>query len=905
MNPSRVRRALPSKAKEGGVNNAIFVGFLGVLFLVPWVIGGNYPFVRSIILGFWGVLLVLSGFGGVRPQLTNALTAVGLIFFGFAGLQLAALGNLGFVNLGIGPHTVCWWESEARATELLIPFLTFILGLALFNHPRRVDGFFTMVLGLGMAVSFFGTSQRLAWNGRVYWFYELLQGGLPFGPFVNRNNAGGFLLICLGAVFYFLARAAIVNQRERAFADFIPNRRKSWLLNFKERFLRGFASVETTSMYVLIASIVIVLGVVASLSRGAIVGLFISVALGLLLIVRVRPMGLFFAGVIFALATVVAIWSEQLDAIQGRVDSLVDIQEAAEPRFAHWRTVWPYVCDNWVWGSGLGTYRLAYPEYHTETVFTRWFQHAENQYLEALAEGGIIGLTCYLAIFVVGFGWCLKLLRQKSSTSVATGVAGGVVLTGQMLTSFFDFGLFQPANQILFASVLGAIYGQLKYVGHLNDLKHGLPTGMATSPHPLIATVAMLTLGVVGLGAAFNYLPVDCREMASRYHLGFEPAAKMPVEDLHRAEQLLTFAKSRRLQDPFVYFELGKLDVLKYRVSEFDRLWKLFLENDANREPATPEEARDRRMNRLFGVDATLAAPVREVWQVATITNLHRLGRFLYKQPQPDEFQKLAAEIQNSPLRQAYENFQQAITYWPKLGRFYFPPAELAVLMGESPAVERQLVDDALSLCPTDPEVLFNIGLLFHNSGDDQRASTLWNKCLGYTRKYDEAIINICRNEMPAGVFLKDVLPADPDYLFWLTQKYFSRDEDVLPRRMLMGHTEQIIKKLAKTDASNYYWIGELNRFRGNLETAVENLTQAVDAEPERFRWRLSLVYALREQGRWSEAREQLKRCKLLPDANQELVIRLLNQIRRLESREKIQGPPVETPTATTVTEKK
>ena len=888
MNPSRLRTTRTSENKRNMAKNAIFFGFLLVLVVVPWVIGGNYPFVRTVVLGILGGLLVLSGFFGLRPRLANGLVFIGMVAFVIAGLQLAGLGNFGYVNLGNGFHTVCWSETASRAIELLIPFLAFILGLALFDHPHRVDRFFVVVLGLGMAVSFFGIAQRLAWNGRVYWFYELLQGGLPFGPFVNRNNAGGFLLICLGAVFYFLTRAAIVNQRERAFADFIPNRRKSWLLNFKERFLRGFASVETTSMYVLIASIVIVLGIVASLSRGAIVGLFISASLGMLLIFRVRPAGLLFSSVVFLLAMVVAIWSEQLDAIQSRVDSLVDIQEAAEPRFAHWRTVWPYVCDNWVWGSGLGTYRLVYPEYQTETMFTRWFQHAENQYLEALAESGVVGLTCYLSTFFIGILWCICLLRQKSSTSVATGVAGFVVLAGQILTSFFDFGLFQPANQLLLASVLAAIYGQKKYVDNLNDIKHGSP-GTRSAISSVFATVATLCIGAIGIGAAYQYLPVDCREMAARFHLGFEPAAQMPVKDLELSEQLLQYAKTRRPQDPFVHFEFGKLNVLKYRVSEFDRLWKIYLENDANREPATPEEARSRRMKRLFGVDSPLVAPVREVWQVATITNLHRLGRFLHKQSKPDEFQKLAAEIQDSPLRQAYADFQQAIAVWPKLGRFYFPPAELAVLMGDHPDVERELADEALGLCPTDPELLFNVGLLSHNSGDDHQASSLWNRVLRYTRKYDESIINICRNEMPAGIFLKDVLPEDPDYLFWMTQKYFSRDEDVLPRRMIMGHIEQIIKKLAKSDASNYYWTGELHRFRGNLEAAVDCLTKAVEAEPQRFRWRLSLAYALRDQSRWGEAREQLKRCKLLQDANQELVIRLLNQIRRLESREMIQ----------------
>jgi len=51
----------------------------------------------------------------------------------------------------------------------------------------------------GVAIAFFGLVQQLTWNGRLFWQVPLEQGGEPFGPFVDRNHAGGFLTLCLAA----------------------------------------------------------------------------------------------------------------------------------------------------------------------------------------------------------------------------------------------------------------------------------------------------------------------------------------------------------------------------------------------------------------------------------------------------------------------------------------------------------------------------------------------------------------------------------------------------------------------------------------------------------------------------------------------------------------------------------
>ena len=41
-------------------------------------------------------------------------------------------------------------------------------------------------------MSIFGILQYLTFNGKLYWFRVMRFGGIPFGPYVNRNHFAGF-----------------------------------------------------------------------------------------------------------------------------------------------------------------------------------------------------------------------------------------------------------------------------------------------------------------------------------------------------------------------------------------------------------------------------------------------------------------------------------------------------------------------------------------------------------------------------------------------------------------------------------------------------------------------------------------------------------------------------------------
>src|SRR5437879_6333738 len=65
----------------------------------------------------------------------------------------------------------------------------------------------------GFLVSLFAVLQHLTSNGKLYWFREISSGGLPFGPYVNRNHFAGFaeLILPLALVPLVLGRV----RRER------------------------------------------------------------------------------------------------------------------------------------------------------------------------------------------------------------------------------------------------------------------------------------------------------------------------------------------------------------------------------------------------------------------------------------------------------------------------------------------------------------------------------------------------------------------------------------------------------------------------------------------------------------------------------------------------------------------
>lgn len=95
---------------------------------------------------------------------------------------------------------------------------------------------------------------------------------------------------------------------------------------------------------------------------------------------------LFAAFVAYGYGALVQIGSQQLDPDFGRREFAL--------------TTWDAILDNWVWGTGFGTFDLVYPAYEKrDMVHALYVNHAHNDFLELLLEGGI-GAAVIFGVYV-------------------------------------------------------------------------------------------------------------------------------------------------------------------------------------------------------------------------------------------------------------------------------------------------------------------------------------------------------------------------------------------------------------------------------------------------------------------------------------------------------------------------
>ena len=98
--------------------------------------------------------------------------------------------------------TASSYNTRIELMLLLATLLFLFLCVQVFRKLQDWRTFVWFGMGLGFAVSVFGILQHLTFNGKLYWVRELTYGGIPFGPFVNRNHFAGLmeLLIPLALV---------------------------------------------------------------------------------------------------------------------------------------------------------------------------------------------------------------------------------------------------------------------------------------------------------------------------------------------------------------------------------------------------------------------------------------------------------------------------------------------------------------------------------------------------------------------------------------------------------------------------------------------------------------------------------------------------------------------------------
>jgi len=372
--------------------------------------------------------------GGVEDwALAVFETGAGLLFFLWA-LFFFLYGEKEIVLPAILPPLLVFaafvafqWISRLTASPfatrtqlqlLLADIVLIFLAAQAFRTLQDWRGFFWFVMLFAFLVSGFGILQHLTFNGKLYWFREMRYGGIPFGPYVNRNHFAGFaeLAIPISLVPLMLGKV----RRER-------------------RFIISFFALLPIGALFLCAS------------RGGIVafGVELIFLISFVLLQRAGSKHLLTGGVVLLAALSLVSWIG-VRQVLSRFGSLHSMEVKEDKRASMRHGAWRIFLDHPVLGTGLGTIQIVYPPY--ETLYDgRVVNHAHNDYLEALAETGILGALCCAWIIAILFLAALRSLQEATHTFAAVlRLAALVGCCGILVHSLVDFNLHIPANAFFF-----------------------------------------------------------------------------------------------------------------------------------------------------------------------------------------------------------------------------------------------------------------------------------------------------------------------------------------------------------------------------------------------------------------------------------------------------------------------
>jgi O-antigen ligase len=125
-------------------------------------------------------------------------------------------------------------------------------------------------------------------------------------------------------------------------------------------------------------------------------------------------------------------------------------------RIKTWRATAEMIYDNWLVGTGPGTFALAFPEYQPAGVRNR-VKHAHNDYLHFIAEAGVgvIFIICVMIYNIFSRGFKKLRSRDKFIRMTTLGSLGGIVAI--LVHSLVDFNLHIPANAALFVVLMSIV----------------------------------------------------------------------------------------------------------------------------------------------------------------------------------------------------------------------------------------------------------------------------------------------------------------------------------------------------------------------------------------------------------------------------------------------------------------
>jgi O-antigen ligase len=372
----------------------------------------------------------------------NALQWPLLGMIGLGLIQLLPLRSADNAGLPLSPARTL--SLDPYATRLVLVQVTalliyFVATLVFTDTPRRLRTIVRTITIFGFLLAMFGLTQSFTSDGtRVYWFRQLTQ-STAFGPFINRHHFAGYMELAIALPLGLLFSGAIESYKRPLYAF--------------AAMMMGVALITTNSRGGIISLAAEILFLVVVAGPGLRQGERQPRAQ------RVRAVllrtGLAFGLIVILIGGTLAIGGSNAFV---RLIGTANADDPTTGRTHFWGVTLDVIKAYPIVGSGLGSFGVIYTRYDSRNGLYR-LEQAHNDYLQTLADGGIVGGILGLAflIFLFGKGFSRRETDDKFRRGVATGALAGCFAV--LIHSFFDFTLHTTSNALLFL-ILAALATQ-------------------------------------------------------------------------------------------------------------------------------------------------------------------------------------------------------------------------------------------------------------------------------------------------------------------------------------------------------------------------------------------------------------------------------------------------------------
>lgn len=375
--------------------------------------------ITSLIVVLWAIDSFQTGFLRFNKSLLQ-IPVIGTVLY--ALIQIIPFGSLAEIGgvSGIG-RTISiepFW-TQMFAFHFLALFFIFAAALTYLDSAARLRKMTLLITIFGFAFAFFAILQSVLSPTKIYGIYAV-EYAKPFGSFVNRHNFAAYIEMAIAVPLGLLFSGAIARDKRLIYLTAVG--------------LMGIA-------------------LILSGSRGGLISLLAMVVF--ILILTNKNRGTSSVGLKIALAGLLTAVIIGGAIMIGGESSLTRFAETAVSndittnRTHIWNITLQVIKNNLPFGAGIGAFAAAYTPYDSMNGIER-VEQAHNDYLQILADAGIVGLI--LAAFFIYQLFRTGLQNIKTENLFRRGVAVGALAGcfAILVHSIFDFVLHTTAVTVLF-----------------------------------------------------------------------------------------------------------------------------------------------------------------------------------------------------------------------------------------------------------------------------------------------------------------------------------------------------------------------------------------------------------------------------------------------------------------------